>query len=64
MAFKSVFDSDFKYRTADRTDVRLTFRRIRRERRNASSPVPSKYHPQTEHQCAQMARAPEFLFWL
>jgi hypothetical protein len=35
MAFKSVFDPDFKYRTADLTDVRLTFERIRREQRKA-----------------------------
>jgi hypothetical protein len=31
MAFKSVFDPDFKYRSADTTDVRLTFERIRRD---------------------------------
>jgi hypothetical protein len=35
MAFKSVFDRDFKYRSADLTDVRLTFERIRREQRKA-----------------------------
>jgi hypothetical protein len=35
MAFKSVFDRDFKYRSADLTDVRLTFERIRREQRRA-----------------------------
>ena len=35
MAFKSVFDPDFKYRSADLTDVRLTFARIRREQRRA-----------------------------
>jgi hypothetical protein len=33
MPFKNVFDPDFKYRTADSTDVRLTFARIRREQR-------------------------------
>jgi hypothetical protein len=33
MAFKSVFDPDFKYRGADTTNVRLTFERIRREQR-------------------------------
>lgn len=35
MAFKTVFDADFKYRTADTTDVRRTFARIRREQRKA-----------------------------
>jgi hypothetical protein len=35
MAFKTVFDADFKYRNADTTDVRLTFARIRREQRKA-----------------------------
>ena len=35
MAFKTVFDADFKYRSADATDIRLTFARIRREQRNA-----------------------------
>ena len=34
MAFKPIFDRDFKYRNADRTDVRLTFRRIRRQQQN------------------------------
>ena len=37
MAFKTVFDADFKYRTADTTDVRLTFARIRREQRKAQA---------------------------
>jgi hypothetical protein len=32
--FKSIFDPDFKYRSADDTDVRLTFARIRREQRS------------------------------
>jgi len=31
MAFKSVFDPAFKYRTAVSTDIRQTFERIRRE---------------------------------
>jgi hypothetical protein len=31
MAFKSVFDPAFKYRTAVSTDIRQTFKRIRRE---------------------------------
>jgi hypothetical protein len=31
MAFKSVFDPAFKYRTAVSTDIRKTFERIRRE---------------------------------
>jgi hypothetical protein len=31
MAFKSVFDPAFKYRTAIRTDIRETFKRVRRE---------------------------------
>ena len=35
MAFKHVFDPQFKYRSADATDVRLTFQRIRREQRKA-----------------------------
>lgn len=35
MAFKTVFDPDFKYRSADATDVRLTFARIRRELQKA-----------------------------
>jgi hypothetical protein len=35
MAFKHVFDPQFKYRSADMTDVRLTFQRIRREQRKA-----------------------------
>lgn len=35
MAFKTVFDADFKYRNADTTDVSLTFARIRREQRKA-----------------------------
>jgi hypothetical protein len=33
MAFKSVLDPAFKYRTAVSTDVRKTFERIRREQR-------------------------------
>ena len=33
MAFKSVYDPDFKYRSAVSTDVRLTFERIRHEQR-------------------------------
>ncbi len=32
--FKSVLDPDFKYRSADDTDVRLTFARIRREQQS------------------------------
>jgi hypothetical protein len=39
MALKSIFDSDFKYRNADSTDVRLTFERIRREQRRAQRQV-------------------------
>jgi hypothetical protein len=35
VAFKSIFDPDFKYRSANSTDVRLTFERIRREQRRA-----------------------------
>jgi hypothetical protein len=35
MAFKSVFNPDFKYRSANATDVRRTFERIRREQRKA-----------------------------
>jgi hypothetical protein len=31
MAFKSVFDPAFKYRTAACTDIRETFKRVRRE---------------------------------
>ena len=37
MTWKSVFDPEFKYRRAEATDVRLTFARIRRERRQAQS---------------------------
>jgi hypothetical protein len=33
--FKSVLDPDFKYRSADDTDVRLTFARIRRQQQSA-----------------------------
>ena len=40
MAFKHVFDPQFKYRSADMTDVRLTFQRIRREQRNQSALPP------------------------
>lgn len=32
--FKTVFDRDFKYRSADETDLRRTFARIRREQRS------------------------------
>jgi hypothetical protein len=35
MAFKSVFDPAFKYRTAVSTDIRQTFERIRREQQLA-----------------------------
>jgi hypothetical protein len=35
MTFKSVLDPEFVYRSADCTDVRLTFERIRREQRKA-----------------------------
>jgi hypothetical protein len=31
MGFKSILDSEFKYRNAASTDVRKTFERIRRE---------------------------------
>ena len=34
MAFKSVFDPAFKYRTAISTDIRKTFERARREQRS------------------------------
>jgi hypothetical protein len=34
MAFKSVFDPAFKYRTAVATDIRATFERVRREQRS------------------------------
>ena len=33
--FKTVFDRDFKYRSAEETDLRRTFARIRREQRTA-----------------------------
>jgi hypothetical protein len=33
MAFKSVFDPAFKYRTAISTDIRKTFERVRRGQR-------------------------------
>lgn len=33
--FKSIFNPDFKYRSADHTDVRLTFARIKRQQRSA-----------------------------
>jgi hypothetical protein len=33
--FKSVLDPEFKYRSADDTDVRLTFARIRRQQQSA-----------------------------
>lgn len=32
--FKSIFDPDFKYRSADLTDLRRTFARIRRNQRS------------------------------
>ena len=35
MAFKHLLDPQFKYRSADMTDVRLTFQRIRRDQRKA-----------------------------
>ena len=35
MAPKTLFDADFKYRSADMTDLRLTFARIRREMQRA-----------------------------
>jgi hypothetical protein len=31
---KHIYDKDFKYRSADHTDVRLTFERIRKELRD------------------------------
>lgn len=42
--FKSIFSPDFKYRSADHTDVRLTFARIKRQQRSAqrqSEPDPT-----------------------
>ena len=33
MAFRSIFDKNFKYRNASSTDVRQTFERVRRELR-------------------------------
>jgi hypothetical protein len=33
MAFKSLLDPDFEYRSAANTDVRKTFERVRREQR-------------------------------
>jgi hypothetical protein len=45
MTFKSVLDPEFQYRSADCTDVRLTFERIRREQRKAqrlAAPVPQR----------------------
>ena len=33
MAFKSLLDPDFQYRSAANTDVRETFERVRREQR-------------------------------
>jgi hypothetical protein len=41
MAFKSILDSDFKYRNAASTDVRKTFERIRREQRSGQAAVSS-----------------------
>ena len=35
MRFKSVFDPDFKYRSAASTDLRKTFERIKREQGKA-----------------------------
>lgn len=35
MAFKSVFDPTFQYRTAVSTDIRATFERVRREQQSA-----------------------------
>jgi hypothetical protein len=35
MAFKSVLDPAFKYRTAIATDIRETFERVRREQQSA-----------------------------
>jgi hypothetical protein len=32
--FKSIFNPDFKYRSADHTDVRLTFARVKRRQRS------------------------------
>lgn len=48
--FKSVLDPDFKYRSADDTDVRLTFARIRRQqqsaqRRSEGEPLGAKVVP-------------------
>lgn len=36
--FKSIYDPDFKYRSADRTDLRRTFARIRRTQQSVLRP--------------------------
>jgi hypothetical protein len=41
MAFKRILDPDFKYRTADRTNIKLTFRRIRRKQKESSPGEPA-----------------------
>jgi hypothetical protein len=48
--FKSIYDPDFKYRSADRTDLRRTFARIRRTqqsvpRRKEDDPLGSNVVP-------------------
>lgn len=39
MAFKSVFDRNFKYRNASSTDVRKTFKRVKQEQKRKQSQV-------------------------
>jgi hypothetical protein len=39
MAFKSVFDRNFKYRNASSTDVGKTFKRVKQEQRRKQSQV-------------------------
>ena len=51
MAFKSILDSNFKYRNAASTDVRKTFERIRREQRFSDQAVSSS---DNEHRGAKV----------
>ena len=63
MAFKSIYDPDFKYRNALSTDIRLTFQRIRLElegegqHQQDPTKVIGRISPQRSNPCMLPSRA-------